>query len=91
MAVTNQPKKLYECDPKELELSSLSDLQTSLMAKLFLVNQELIFRYRQTADLSPNIPGTENAKTVITESVNHLEKVNAFLQAEIARITGKIN
>ncbi len=89
MSIFTKKKKLYEHDPKELALETLSELQASLIAKLFLVNQELISRYRNVTDLSSTIPGSEDARTVIEDSADHLEKVNTFLQAELARITGK--
>ncbi len=84
-------KKLFEYEPQELDLDALNELQTSLIAKLFLVNQELIVRYKSITDFDPGLPQSEDAIATIKASVDHLENVNAFLQAEIARITGKIN
>ena len=89
MGLFTGKKKLYEHNPEELDLETLSELQASLIAKLFLVNQELISRYRNVTDLSSKLPGSENARTVLSESADHLEQVNTFLQAELARITGK--
>lgn len=89
MGLFTSKKKLYEHDPEELDLETLSELQASLIAKLFLVNQELITRYKNVTDLSTKLPGSENARTVLSDSTDHLEKVNTFLQAELARITGK--
>ena len=89
MGIFTKDKKLYEHDPRELDLETLFELQASLIAKLFLVNQELISRYRKVTDLSSNLPGSENARTVQSDRVDHLENVNTFLQAELARITGK--
>lgn len=89
MKLFTKKKKLYEYDPKELDLETLSELQASLIAKLFLVNQELVHRYKNVTDLSSGLPGSENARTILSDSADHLEKVNTFLQAELARITGK--
>jgi hypothetical protein len=89
MKILTNKKKLYEYDPKELDLETLSELQVSLIAKLFLVNQELISRYTNVTDLSSGIPGSANARTILSDSADHLKKVNTFLQAELARITGK--
>jgi hypothetical protein len=89
MSILTKGKKLYEHDPEELDLETLSELQASLIAKLFLVNQELISRYKNVTDLSSGLPGSANARTVLSDSADHLEKVNTFLQAELARITGK--
>lgn len=89
MELFTNKKKLYEHDPEELDLETLSELQASLIAKLFLVNQELISRYRNVTDLSSKLPGSEKARNVLSDSADHLEKVNTFLQAELARITGK--
>ena len=89
MSIFEKKKKLYEYDPRELDLDTLNDLQASLIAKLFLVNQELIARYRNVTDLSSGLPKSEAAVNVLTDSADHLEQVNTFLQAELSRITGK--
>jgi hypothetical protein len=91
MGLITSKKKLFEYEPQELDLDSLNELQTSLIAKLFLVNQELILRYKNITDLDPDLPQSDDAIALIAASMDHLEKVNAFLQAEIARLTGKMN
>lgn len=89
MSIFTKNKKLFEYEPRELDLETLGDLQASLIAKLFLVNQELISRYRNVTDLSSGLPRSEDAVTVLSDSADHLEQVNTFLQAELVRITGK--
>lgn len=89
MAIFSRQKQLYEYDPKELDLDTLTELQTSLIAKLFLVNQELILRFRNVTELGTNLPKSDGAMAVLADSADHLDKVNTFLKAELARITGK--
>ena len=89
MAIFSRQKQLYEYDPKELDLDTLTELQASLIAKLFLVNQELILRFRNVTDLGTGLPKSEDALAVLSDSADHLDKVNTFLKAELARITGK--
>jgi hypothetical protein len=43
-------KKLYEHNPKTLDLQTLGKLQTALMGRLMLVNMELRARLRAHAD-----------------------------------------
>jgi hypothetical protein len=89
MGIFNKKKKLFEYDPKELDLDTLSELQTSLIAKLFLVNQELISRLKNVTNLGSTLPDSENAMAVLTDRSDHLEKVNSFLQSELSLLTGK--
>ena len=88
MGIIGKKKKLFEYDPKELDLDALSELQLSLIAKLFLVNQELINRFRNVTDLGSTLPDSENAIAVLTARSDHLEKVNSFLQSELALLKG---
>lgn len=89
MTIFSRQKQLYEYDPKELDLNTLTELQTSLIAKLFLVNQELIWRFRNVTELGTGLPKSKGALAVLSDSADHLVKVNTFLKAELARITGK--
>lgn len=52
-------KKLFECDPKALDLDMLSHLQASLVARLILVNTELGGRWR-------NIPPWRSYSILLT-------------------------
>lgn len=45
-----EKKKLYEHDPKTLDMQTLAKLQTALMGRLMLVNMELHARLRRQAD-----------------------------------------
>lgn len=89
MGNLGKKKMLYEYDPKELDLDSLSELQASLIAKLYLVNQELIDRYTNVSKLGSGLPNSEGAIEALTASAGHLENVNTFLRTELARITNK--
>lgn len=81
-------KKLFEYDPKELDLELLAHLQVSLVAKLVLVNKELMERYRSLGELGQEVPNTDNAREVLVQSADHLENFTAILETELARIQG---
>jgi len=90
MGLFKKEKKLFEHDPKELDLDMLSHLQASLVAKLVLVNEELISRYKNITHLGSDLPNSSGARSVLTDSANHLDKINELLQSELARITGNV-
>lgn len=89
MGFFKKDKKLYDYDPKELDLELLSHLQAGLVAKLVLVNEELISRYKNIVELGSEIKNSENQITVLIEGAKHLENINLVLHSELIRITGK--
>jgi hypothetical protein len=89
MALFKKNKKLYERDPKELDLDVLSHLQAALFAKLILVNYELIGRYRKLSEHSEDLDNTDNARSVLDNGAERLEQINVILESELARVSGK--
>jgi len=67
----------------------LSQLQASLVAKLILVNQELINRNKSVTDLGKGLPDEEKTKLILNRHTEHLEEFNSYLETELARITGQ--
>jgi len=54
-------RKLIDRDPKTIDLINLTILEKSLMAKLLLVNNELIKRYTKLIEASLGMPEMEQA------------------------------
>ena len=77
---TKKDKKLLEYDPKELNMELLSHLQTSLIAKLILVNEEVIMRCRKLTELGRDLPKAKDSREFIALSADHTEKFNAILK-----------
>ena len=83
-------KKLFEYDPRELDICMLSQLQASLTAKLILVNNEMGARYEAVITLDQDNPKTVNARTVLKEGIQHLNEFNIYLDSKLARIEGSM-
>ena len=81
-------KKLFEEDPKTLDLEMLSHLQASLVAKLIPVNEELRRRYENISALSGEIPASEKPRTALNQGATRLVEFNAYLNEELNRIVG---
>jgi hypothetical protein len=77
-------KKLFEYDPKTLNLELLSTLQGSLIAKLILVNTELASRWRGIAELSSDLPNAGSARTTLVDGAERAEALNRVLNAALA-------
>lgn len=88
MGLFSKERKLVDYDPKELDLDMLSHLQASLVAKLILVNEELISRWVSVATLGSDIPNTEGAQATLQSGAAHLKEFNTMLEEELARIVG---
>jgi len=85
MAFWNR-KKLIEYDPRTLDLEKLSLLEKSLMAKLLLVNNELITRYTRLMEASMGLPGMDDGRKVFADGVARCIKLNIILEDELARV-----
>ncbi len=72
-------KKLFELDPKILSLELLSRLQASLLAKLILVNNELMSRYRNLSELSDGLPDADTNASLFSKSADELRGFNLIL------------
>ena len=89
MFTREKKKKLFERDPKTLDLDMLSHLQASLVAKLILVNDELHRRYENLSGLSEEVAGSEKSRNVFQQGAVSLEAFNVYLNEELKRITGR--
>jgi hypothetical protein len=78
--------KLIEYDPKTLDLEKLSVLQKSLIAKLLLVNNELIKRYTTLIELSKGMADMEDGRKIFADDVARLIRLNMVLEDELARV-----
>lgn len=80
-------KKIFEYDPKDLNLELLSTLQVSLIAKLILVNDELKLRYQNISGLSSELPDVADSRQLLSESAARLSQINEVLRDELERAT----
>lgn len=79
-------RKLIEYDPSELDVEMLSHLRASLLAKLVLVNKELIQRYRDLVEIGTSVAGTDEARHTLSKSADHLQAFGVSLEHELSRI-----
>jgi hypothetical protein len=89
MGLFSKPKKLIDYELSELDLDMLSHLQASLMAKLILVNKELIARHRKLGVLAAGLTGAEDSRQVLLKAVARFEQLNAYLESELSQIAGR--
>ena len=87
MIFGKKTKKLFEYDPKELDLGMLSHLQASLVAKLVLVHDELLARNRKLIELSGGLDKVEKPQAALAKEADHVEQLNDILKFELKRIT----
>jgi hypothetical protein len=73
-------KKLYEREPKALDMQTLGKLQTALMGRLMLVNMELQARLRAQAD-THGVRGDEK----LALSADQLDGFNLMLDHFLLR------
>lgn len=83
-------KKLYESDPKTLNIEALSLLFASLLAKLLLVSRELGGRYEKLASLSKNLDNTEDTRAVLLDGFKKLRGLSLILENVLAEELGKV-
>lgn len=84
----NDNRKLYECDPSELDFPLLINLQASLIAKMILTNKELLNRYEQVLQHDGSVPGSEKIdKKMIQSTSERLEKITTVLEFELSQLT----
>lgn len=79
-------KKLYDYDPRTLDLERLTLLEKSLMAKLLLVSRELIERYTKLIDLSKDMPNMTDGRKVMAAGVADRVKLNILLENELSHV-----
>jgi hypothetical protein len=76
-------KRLFEHDPKELNLEWLVTLQSALVAKLLLVNRELSTRCQNLVVLSDRLPHVEDEREKLLKSAHRCDKMNVILEAHL--------
>jgi hypothetical protein len=81
-------KILINQDPRKLDLQALSFLQSSVMAKLLLVNNELIRRYSGLGKVALEMGGDKDKKDECLRTffavVDRCEQMNAILNDALA-------
>ncbi len=83
----NNDRKLYECEPNELDFPLLINLQASLIAKLILTNKELLNRYEQVLKHDGSVAGSDTIdKPMIKNASERLEKITAVLEFELGQL-----
>ena len=83
-------RKLYERDPKTLDIESLAILYGALLAKLLLVSRELGGRYEKLVDLSGPIANTDEARAVLAAGAKKLRGLSLILEDVLAQELGKV-
>jgi hypothetical protein len=86
----SKEKKLYERDPKSLDIEALTILYGALLAKLLLVTRELGGRYERLASLSAQVPNVADSRTVLSEGAKKLKGLSLVLETVLAQELGKI-
>ena len=76
-------KRLFEYDPKELNLELLVTLQSALVAKLLLVNRELSTRCRNLVALSDRLPNVEDERKKLLKSAHWCDRINVILETHL--------
>jgi hypothetical protein len=84
-------KKLIDYDPQNLHLEKLSLLEKSLMAKLLLVNRELVRRYTKLIEASAGLNGMEDGRKIFADGIARRTKLDIVLEDELSRVIGPEN
>jgi hypothetical protein len=79
-------KKLIDYDPQSLDLERLSLLEKALMAKLLLVNKELIGRYAKLIEASADFDGMEDGRKAFADGIARRIRLNIALEDELSRV-----
>lgn len=82
-------RTLIEYDPATLSVPLLLKLQAGLLAKLILVNDEIIRRDRNMVAIAAELPNVDRAREVFAATVARLAEMNAVLRAKFDRRQGK--
>jgi len=81
--MTLRGKKLVECEPEELNVPMLLALSDALIAKLILVNSELLRRTANIVSLSRELTDVEDARQVLVKSTERMMRFQAVLEAQL--------
>ena len=79
-------KALIDQDLRQLDLEMLTFLQSAVMAKLLLVNNELIRRYRNLGQVAQEMDNSDQYLRAFFSGVDRCEQINAILNARLLRI-----
>jgi hypothetical protein len=82
-------KALIDCDPGELDLGMLTFLQSSVMAKLLLVNNELIRRYSGLGKVTLEMDNNDKYLRTFFAAVDRCEQMNSILNVALAEVMPK--
>jgi hypothetical protein len=78
-------RKVIDRDPKTLDLTDLIAVEKSLVAKLWLVNNEIINRYSKLIESARGAAQTEEAIKVFADGIARRINVNLALERELSR------
>jgi hypothetical protein len=77
---------LSHAAPDTLSIEEIVTLQSSLLAKMMLVNGELHARYTDILASTDKTQSDSEARDVLTKAAAHIEKINRVLRDELARV-----
>jgi hypothetical protein len=77
-------KALIDQDLRQLDLEMLTFLQSAVMAKLLLVNNELIRRYRNLGQVAQEMDNSDQYLRAFFSGVDRCEQINAILNVALA-------
>lgn len=83
----SRKRMLIQYDPEELTFPELLRVQTALLARLILVNDEILRRDKDVQSVAAELPNVESAREII----DRLTEMNGALLAKIDRRQGKIS
>jgi hypothetical protein len=77
-------KALIDCDPKELDVERLNLLQSAIMARLVLVNNELLRRWQGMIEVAKGMDKEAEYRAVFGAAADRCEQINAILSVALA-------
>jgi hypothetical protein len=86
---SRKKKALIDCDPRELDLEMLTFLQSSVMAKLLLVNNELIRRYSGLGKVALEMDNNDQYLRAFFAAVDRCRQMNSILNVALAEVMPK--
>jgi hypothetical protein len=83
-------RRLFEMDPKDLDLTLLHHMQGALIAKLLLVNREAVSRYEELLATSDLLAENQEKRQTLEAHKDKLCKINRVLESELSQFTEHI-
>lgn len=87
----SRKRKLIDYEPGELSFPRLLQLQGALLAKLILVNDEIVRRDKDVLNVTAELPNMQRARETFAATVARLTEMNIALRAEFDRRQGTIS